>query len=252
MNNNNIIGAEGTNEALQNAFNSFSQSIGTQTQVQENTTQPQTADETSTQKATVTETPTTQNQNEATNKAFAQMRISNNEMSQKLAALEKVLQAQGHASIDAYLAQQQNAEIEKKAQQNGVTPEFEKRIIALEKENQRYRENERRNALSQQVSSLVQKYGITQDQWQVFAQQVASRNINVLDSNVSLESLYLEYNMDSIMAKRIEAEKQKWLSELQRTQNAPVTTPIGNSVNTNNTDKVDLRKVAINFANSKK
>lgn len=258
MNNMNIIGAEGTNEALQSAFNNFAQQTGVQTNAPEQPVveQPaQTADEPKVQQATDQQpAPTQQNQTEATNKAFAQMRISNNEMTQRLAAIEKALQAQGHTNIDSFLAQQQNAEIQSKAQQQGISPDIEKRLQALELENQRYRENARLNALNQQVGSLVQKYGITKDQWQNFAQQVSNKGINVLESNVSLEALYLEYNMDAVMNQRIEAEKQKWLAEMNKpAQSAPITTPIGvthNNINNNN--KVDMKQLAASFANSKK
>ena len=259
MNNTNIIGAEGTNEALQSAFNQFAQQVGHQTQVQEQVTQTQTADENNNQdqQAQVTETPQVQVQQQQpadpTNKAFAQMRIANNEMTQRLAAIEKALQAQGHASIDAYLQAQQQAEVQNKAQQQGISPELEKRLRALEAENQRYRENERMSSLNQQVGNLVQKYGITQDQWQNFAQQVASKGINVLDSNVSLETLYVQFNMDSIINQRIEAEKQKWIAEAGRVSTAPINTPTGVPQTTNTEPKkVDLKQLAVNFANSKK
>lgn len=258
MNNTNIIGAEGTNEALQEAFSKFAQQVGAQQPgVQEQTVeQTQTAGEPEVvqQQTSDPQPAPAQNQTEATNKAFAQMRISNNEMTQRLAAIEKVLQAQGHKSIDEFLSKQQNTEIENKAQQQGISPDIERRLRALEAENQRYRDNERMGALNQQVGSLVQKYGITKEQWQNFAQQVANDGINVLESNVSLEALYLQYNLDAIMNQRIEAEKQKWLAEVQRTQKAPVTTPIGATITNNNQSdqKVDLRKLAVNFANSKK
>lgn len=258
MNNTNTIGAEGTNEALQSAFNQFAQQVGHQTQVQEQVTQTHTADENHNQdqQVQVTETPqpqVQQPQSDPTNKAFAQMRISNNEMSQRLAAIEKALQAQGHASIDAYLQAQQQAEVQNKAQQQGISPELEKRLRALEAENQRYRENERMSSLNQQVGNLVQKYGITQDQWQNFAQQVANKGINVLDSNVSLETLYVQFNMDYIINQRIEAEKQKWIAEAGRANTAPINTPVGVPQTTNTEPrKVDLKQLAVNFANSKK
>ena len=236
------------NEALQNAFNDFSARINTDGQPSTESVEPENADTEPKVQQPVTEQPT------PANKAFAQLRTDNANMAQQIKAIEAVLKNQGYANIQDYLTKQNEQQVVKQAEKQGISPELEKRIQTLEQENMRYKQNERMNNLKNEVGVLVQKYGITKEGWDTFIGQLQSNNIDPLKANVPLETLYMQYNYESIFNARLEKEKQSWMQAQNNVEtNAPISTPAGKPTPQTNPDNksINWKTMAEQFKKTK-
>ena len=243
-----------TNEALQQAFSSFSASVqqpttqqpevGTQTQITDTET-------TTTETEVTTTAENTQAQSDTpTNQAFARMRADNTAKTKQLEALEAALKKQGYANIQDYLAKQSDAEIQQQAQQQGISPELERRLQTLEQENARYRQQEQVANLKTEVGNLVQKYSITKPEWDTFIAQLQENNINPITSGTPLETLYLQYNLENIFNRRLEKEKQTWVQTQQNVQtSAPINTPAGTPPQQSKSNNVNWKDIANRFKN---
>ena len=102
------------NEALQNAFNDFSARINTDGQPSTESVEPENADTEPKVQQPVTEQPT------PANKAFAQLRTDNANMAQQIKAIEAVLKNQGYANIQDYLTKQNEQQVVKQAEKQGI------------------------------------------------------------------------------------------------------------------------------------
>lgn len=244
---------EQTNEALQQAFSNFANSVqqpaATNT-VEQPQVEPETPKETEPQ--VTAQEPEVTNEN-PTNQAFARMRSENSAKTKQLESIEAALKKQGYAGIQDYLDKQNAAELQQQAQKQGISPELEKRIQTLEQENARYKEQERAANLKTEVGNLVQKYGISKQEWEGFTQQLVNAGVNPLTSNVPLETLYVQYNLENIFNRRLEREKQAWMQNQSNANAAPINTPAGTPPQTQSTNnKVSWADMATRFKSSKK
>ena len=241
-----------TNEALQQAFSNFNAGLQQSTTQQAAVEQPITDTETN---ETETETDitvenTTVQSDTPTNQAFARMRADNSAKTKQLESLEAALKKQGYANIQDFLDKQSNAELQQRAQNQGISPELEKRIQALEQENARYKQEEQAANLKNEVGNLVQKYNISRTEWEGFVAQLQENNINPMTSGVPLETLYVQYNLESIFNRRLEKEKQTWVQGQQNVQaSAPINTPVGTPPQQSKSNNVNWKDIANRFKN---
>ena len=242
-----------TNEALQQAFSNFSASVQQPSTQQAAVEQPITDTETTTTETEVENTTTenTQAQSDTpTNQAFARMRADNSAKTKQLESLEAALKKQGYAGIQDFLEKQSNADLQQRAQNQGISPELEKRIQSLEQENARYKQQEQTANLKTEVGNLVQKYNITKPEWDGFIAQLQENNINPLQLNVPLETLYVQYNLESIFNRRLEKEKQVWVQNQQNVQtSAPINTPTGTPPQQSKSNNANWKDLANRFKN---
>lgn len=240
------------NEVFKDAFEKFSNRNGEPTVQEEpaQDAQQETGDDPVEQPQVDEPTPQVETQEDISNKAFAKMRTENTSMSRQLKEVEQFVKAQGFDSIQDFLNKNKEEEVKKTAQQQGIPVDVEKRLRALEEERNRYQQEVKTNTLKQEVESLVTKYNITREGWDNFIQQLQQNDINPLVSNVPLEPLYIQYNMESIINSRISKEKQSWVEEQQRVKDsAPIVTPLGNPPTSpsQKQNKFDFRAMGQNF-----
>lgn len=236
---------------LQNAFNTFNESRATEEQSASNNENAQ--DENDEGAEQQNNQQGNNEQQAQMNNKFAQMRVENTAMQRTIRRMEVVAKNAGFSSVDDYLDSLNQPKPEQKAVDNNSDPtiqKLEERIKQLEQKEREAENHNRQQQLNQEVSQLVQKYKISQDDWYNFIDQLETNKISY-NGGGTLEGLYLQFNFDKIANKRIEDAKQTWLQN-QNTANAAATEPpksIGIPANTNidKKDKVDFRGMANNF-----
>lgn len=235
------------NEALQNAFNNFSEQL--QNNAANGTGEPA-GQETGKEPEVTPAQQEPDNSQSPANQAFAKLRTDNANMSNQLKALENAIKQQGYANVQDFLDKQAANQIQQQAQKQGISPELEKRIQSLEQENARYKQQERMANLKNEVGALVQKYNIDKAGWDNFIAQLTAANINPMTTNTPLETLYVQHNLEAIFNKRLEQEKQAWMQTQNNVnKNAPISTPQGTTPPANN---LDSGKTAPNWKNMAK
>lgn len=193
--------------------------------------------------------------NEKTNQAFAKMRTENSQLQKKQQDIELVVKAMGFESIDDFLAKKAEEQLQQQAQKNQIPVSVEKRIQDLEKENERYRQNEQQTRFSREVTDLVSKYNMDKPTFDNFTRQLIDAGINPMISGVPLETYFIQFNQDYVFQHKLNEEKKKWEAEFTKDKNAPINTPNGsmlpNSNDNNSSDKpktVDWRSLAAKYS----
>ena len=194
-------------------------------------------------------------QTEKTNQAFAKMRTENSQLQKKQQDIELVVKAMGYESVDDFLAKKAEEQLQQQAQKNQIPVGVEKRLQDLEKENERYRQNEQQARFSREVTDLVSKYNMDKPTFDNFTKQLIDAGINPMISGIPLETYFVQFNQDYVFQHRLEEEKKKWEAEYTKDKNAPINTPNGsmlpNSNDNNSPDKkktVDWKSLAAKYS----
>lgn len=177
------------------------------------------------------------------NQAFAKMRAENSQLLKQQHDIETVVKAMGFESLNDFLVKKAEEQLQQQAQKNQIPVDVEKRIQNLEKENERYRQNEQQAKFSREVTDLVSKYSIDKPTFDKFTKQLIDAGINPMTSNVPLETFFIQFNTDYIYQRRLEEEKKKWEAEYTKDKNAPINTPNGSMLpNSNDNNKSNSNK----------
>ena len=186
-------------------------------------------------------------QTEKTNQAFAKMRTENSQLLKKQQDMEIVVKAMGYESIDDFLSKKAEEQLQQQAQKNQIPVGVEKRIQDLEKENERYRQQEQQERFGREVSNLVAKYNIDKASFDNFTAQLIANRINPMTSGVPIETYFIQFNPEFVFQHRLAEEKKKWEAEYTKDKNAPITTPNGSMVPNSNEQRPDPSKKTVDW-----
>ena len=149
-------------------------------------------------------------------KAFAEMRVKN-------AAYEKVLKGRAERegiSLEAYMAKLQDEELTERAKALQVTPEYMRRLEALEQENNGYKKVQLQLHIQSQFAKLSTELKLDDSELQAFGAQLVAANVNLEDTSMDYVQLYRGMNYEKLVEKKLEAERQIWLQARKKSQNA--------------------------------
>jgi len=231
---------------LQNAFSAFQDGRAGTEPAGEPDKDPQGKDPSTEQAANgngVNNEPQQPDNTEKTNQAFAKMRAENSQLLKQQHDIETVVKAMGFENLNDFIAKKAEEQLQQQAQKNQIPVDVEKRIQNLEKENERYRQNEQQAKFSREVTDLVSKYSIDKPTFDKFTKQLIDAGINPMTSNVPLETFFIQFNTDYVYQRRLEEEKKKWEAEYTKDKNAPINTPNGSMLpNSNDNNKSNSNK----------
>lgn len=192
---------------------------------------------------------------EKTNQAFAKMRTENSQLLKQQQDIETVVKAMGFESISDFLAKKAEEQLQQQAQKNQIPVDVEKRIQTLEKENERYKQNEQQARFSREVTDLVSKYKMDKPTFDNFTKQLIDSGINPMASGIPLETYFIQFNPELVFQHRLEEEKKKWEADVNKDKNAPISTPNGSMLpnsndnnKSNSNKKVDWKELAAKYS----
>lgn len=177
------------------------------------------------------------------NRAFAQMRVENNNMKQLLNNIAGVLGINPQTAQNGDVQEAiQQAVIKAQAKQQNVDPGLLQRLNDLEA----YKNNAERQALSNKAmfgfQAVKNQFNLTDKDLNDFAEQLVAANINPYTQDVDLVSEYKLRNFDKLIeaavARGVEQEASR-----QKNVNSHSTTP-GSNTGGGNTDADKIHSVA--------
>lgn len=194
---------------------------------------------TSSDQTTTTETQTTPKA-EGDNSTIRQMRDQlkqSKDSETKLKALLERVAASNNTTVEELEAKIQADEDKKNAASHNIPVEIEQRIRQQE---QRIRELEEQNLaqnFNARANALITKYGMTEQQFITFAQDMQARGFDVRSQNMDLDLLYRSSNFDALVAQRVEQAKQEMLADMQKQRNTSSSVPNTKQTVSNNVSK---------------
>lgn len=140
------------------------------------------------------------------NKAFAQLRVENKQQKQLINNIATALGLNPKAVSEAELTKQLNSILtQQQAEAQKVPAELLERLSSLEQLNESYRQDQLRGQARAGLNYLKTKYEATQDELLTFINSLEESGLNPLTDPIDFEGEYLKRNMDSIIAKKVEA-----------------------------------------------
>ena len=154
------------------------------------------------------ETPTPATQQDKDANAYAAMRVQNKTQSD---LLKKIADGMGftYANEDDMYAKLADDAISKLAERQGIPKEILTRMEALEKDANAYRTQQAASRIQAQGAQLMNEFGLDNKQLVDFATSLGNVDLGTVD----LRKEYIARNMDTIIAKRVEAAVQAALAK---------------------------------------
>lgn len=173
------------------------------------------------------------------NAAFAQMR---NQLSKYQKAFQRIQKATGAPSEDEALERLLEATYGVEAKQTNIDPALLKRMAELEEANQLLYTEQTHNRVRDKFDALQKRLGLSDSDVMKFAERLSADQIDILNSNVNLETLYRGMYYDQITKAMLEKEKQEWVKGQDKANKAPgVTTTVGKK---QTGDKAEIKTMA--------
>lgn len=209
----------------------------TTTEAQETTSNVDTATADNTETKTETETETTVTDNNEgdepakakpeldesqrrANEAFAAMRTENAKYKKFMQQMMKGANYAG--SEDDFIEKLTDAAYQRQAQQQGnqVNPELLKRVDALESQNKSLTEARNREMFSANIANLQRTFDLKDNDIKEFVDLAVREHIDLTVPGTNFVTLYQGLFFNKLMDKKINEERQKWIAQSSKANNA--------------------------------
>lgn len=171
---------------------------------------------------------------EKSNKAFAEMRISNKKYKDFFDRVTKVSGLTEEQFINNML---QNLDAEQAKKQN-TSPEVIQKLREQDERISQYEQREREKDFMNGLNILQTKLNLTQKDLENFVRDTASRGFNLMDTKLDYETIYKGIYFDKLVEKEVEKKRQEMITAQTKAERA--------SVPGNTTGKTDKEPIAIN------
>lgn len=171
---------------------------------------------------------------EKSNKAFAEMRISNKKYKDFFDRITKVSGLTEEQFINSMI---QNLDAEQAKKQN-TSPEVIKMLREQDERISQYEQREREKDFMNGLNILQTKFNLSQKDLGDFVKDVASKGIDLMNSKLDYETLYRGLYFDKLVEKEVEKKRQEMITAQTKAEKA--------SVPGNTTGKTDKEPIAIN------
>lgn len=171
---------------------------------------------------------------EKSNKAFAEMRISNKKYKDFFDRITKVSGLTEEQFINSMI---QNLDAEQAKKQN-TSPEVIKMLREQDERISQYEQREREKDFMNGLNVLQTKFNLSQKDLGDFVKDVASKGIDLMNSKLDYETLYRGLYFDKLVEKEVEKKRQEMITAQTKAEKA--------SVPGNTTGKTDKEPIAIN------
>ena len=159
---------------------------------------------------------------EARNQAFAALRVQNAKYQK---AMARVAQALGATNEDEAMEKLIGASYDVQAKRENVDPVILRRLTDLEEKNQMLDTATKQQFIRDSFGAVQKKFNLDEKEVIAFAQKLTDQNVDIFNSNVPLDTLYLGLYHDTITSKKLEAEKQNWIKGQSEAEKAPGVNP---------------------------
>lgn len=171
---------------------------------------------------------------EKSNKAFAEMRISNKKYKDFFDRITKVSGLTEEQFINNML---QNLDAEQAKRQN-TSPEVIQKLREQDERISQYEQREREKDFMNGLNVLQTKFNLSQKDLGDFVRDVASKGVDLMNSKLDYETLYKGIYFDKLVEKEVEKKRQEMITAQTKAERA--------SVPGNTTGKTDKEPIAIN------
>jgi uncharacterized protein (DUF4415 family) len=199
----------------------------------ENTEETKTP-ETETEQPAAEQKETNEPDQEKSNKAFAEMRISNKKYKDFFDRVTKVSGLTEEQFINSML---QNLDAEQAKKQN-TSPEIIQKLREQDERISQYEQREREKDFMNGLNILQTKFNLSQKELGDFVRDVATKGIDLMNSKLDYETLYKGIYFDKLVEKEVEKKRQEMITAQTKAEKA--------SVPGNTTGKTDKEPIAIN------
>lgn len=159
---------------------------------------------------------------EARNQAFAALRVQNAKYQK---AMARVAQALGATDENEAMEQLIGASYDIQAKRENVDPVILRRLADLEEKNQVLDTATRQQFIRDSFGAVQKQFNLDDKEVIAFAQKLTDQNVDIFNSNISLDTLYLGLYHDTITSKKLDAEKQNWIKGQNEAEKAPSVNP---------------------------
>lgn len=199
----------------------------------ENTAETKTP-ETETEQPAAEQKESSEPDQEKSNKAFAEMRISNKKYKDFFDRITKVSGLTEEQFINSMI---QNLDAEQAKKQN-TSPEVIQKLREQDERISQYEQREREKDFMNGLNILQTKFNLSQKELGDFVKDVAAKGIDLMDSKLDYETLYKGIYFDKLVEKEVEKKRQEMITAQTKAEKA--------SVPGNTTGKTDKEPIAIN------
>lgn len=135
--------------------------------------------------------------------------------------LDRIAKANGFDSHEKYLEYLDAEEIKKKAETNKVSPELQRELDQLKRQQQAYEAEKEKNAFVTRLMTFQNSTKLTNEQVLDFADKVQELGINLTNTTIPFDMLYKLTNMDSIIEETKKATRAEVMAEIERANKGP-------------------------------
>lgn len=164
--------------------------------------------------------PEPKKQTKEENAAFAEMRRQN-EALQKQAALVEKAAAKNNMTVDQYLAAVEEAELNERAEKQGLPAEFLRRQEQMERQLEQMTVQSSQTQYLSEVASVKSKYNMTDTEEQAVFNYIGERGLfdpKTRTPIIPFEDAYKLANFDTVQERRIKEAKQNDLAAKKKRQ----------------------------------
>ena len=137
-------------------------------------------------------------------RAFAAMRVQNKQLSDMLG---KIAKANGieFSSQEDLMEKLNDDAIGRLAERQGTPKELLQRMEILERNSNAYLQQQMEQKVTNDFLALQAKYGLDEQGLLAFAKQLGDNGVDPFTQDVDIESMYVRYNLDTIVDSRVQA-----------------------------------------------
>lgn len=159
----------------------------------------------------------TDNRNRA-NEAFASLRAENGKYKK---FIQQLMRGAGYeGDEESFLNKLTEASYQRQAKTNQVSPEMLKRMDMLESQNRAVLESQNRANFIANMKNLQDTYKLSNNDLQEFLDLAVREKIDLTVPGTNFITLYQGLFFDKLKDKLIEEERQKWISQNNKANNA--------------------------------
>lgn len=161
------------------------------------------------------------------NQAFAAMRAENTKYKKFMQTLMRGSNFAGDEA--AFIQALENEAYKKQAQLQGMAanPELLRKVDQQEERIKELTQSQRDQTLMLGLRTLQQAHNLTGKEVEMFVQRAIENKIDLLAPGINFDTLYKGMFFDDIVKKRIESERQNWIKQSNKSNDA--VTPDGKS-----------------------
>ena len=154
------------------------------------------------------------------NQAFAAMRAENNKYRKFMQTLMRGSNFTGDEA--AFIEALENEAYKKQAQLQGMAanPELLRKVDEQEERIQELTRSQRDQTLMLGLKTLQQTHNLTGKEVETFVQRAIENKIDLLAPGIDFDTLYKGMFFDDIVKKKIESERQEWIKQSNKSNDA--------------------------------